>query len=125
VAILSRPRDRFWVFVVIESTNMTRQKSGALQNMIPVMINANPSASIEAIMDEFADMFARSVAGFEKAYQVLDEQTKHEGKLNADLASYVRGCQRIVTGLLQWSLMTPRYQIAACLQEDGSAIVSL
>ena len=93
--------------------------------MIPVMINANPSASIEAIMEEFADIFALSVASFEEAYQVLDERTKSDAELNADLGKYVRGCQCLVTGLLQWSLMTPRYQMGACLQEDGSAIVCL
>lgn len=109
-----------------EQTWLTRrQKSGALQNMIPVMINAQPNASLDAIMADFEALFAKSVASYDDAYRQLDERTQGDGRVNEDLRTYVRDCRRFVTGLLEWSLMTKRYGMKSCLQADGSALVCL
>lgn len=107
------------------SNRNSMQKSGALQNMIPVMINASPKSSFDAIMEEFDSIFSLSVASFEEAYRTLDERTQYDSQLNDDLHTYVKSCQRVVTGLLEWSMTTKRYQIQSCLQPDGTALVCL
>jgi hypothetical protein len=93
--------------------------------MIPVMINANPHASFDTVMADFEAIFASCASNFDAAYEALDEKTRADSELNKELGLYVRHCRRFVTGLLEWSLATKRYQIQSCLQDDGSALVCL
>jgi hypothetical protein len=108
-----------------ELTKMFSQRSGVIQNIIPVIAYASGTDDITTVTQEFMDIFQTSVNTFEEAYQLLKALASPDPKLSEDIQKYIQNCQTITTGLLEWMLRSERYSVGKHLQADGSALVPL
>ncbi|KAL7805679.1 isoprenoid synthase domain-containing protein [Trichoderma aethiopicum] len=101
------------------------QRSGVIQNIIPVIAYSSGTDDITTVTQEFMDIFQRSVNTFEESFQLLKALASPDPKLSEDIQKYIENCQTITTGLLEWMLRSERYGVGKYLQADGSALVPL
>ena len=104
---------------------MWLQRSGVIQNIIPVIAYSSGTDDMATVTDEFMDIFQTSVNTFEESFQTLKALASPDPQLSEDIQKYVQNCQTITTGLLEWMLRSERYGVGKHLQADGSALVPL
>lgn len=80
---------------------------------------------MDQVVQDVVGMLKMSVKSFERAFRILDTQTKSDIKLNGDMRMYVDNCRTFVTGLLEWALVSARYKMSLYLKHDGSVPVPL
>ncbi|TFB01573.1 Alpha-muurolene synthase [Trichoderma ghanense] len=108
-----------------ELVQIRLQRSGVIQNIIPVIAYSSGTDDITTVSQEFMDIFQTSVNTFEESFQLLKALASPDPKLSDDIQKYIENCQTITTGLLEWMLCSERYGVAKHLQADGSALVPL
>ncbi|OLN95861.1 Presilphiperfolan-8-beta-ol synthase [Colletotrichum chlorophyti] len=93
----------------------------SIVNAIPILMKEGRSPQ-EAVDSLLADL-AASVASFEAAAAVLKEAAGDEGR--KVMEKYCDACRCMVTGSIQFTYESTRYQIAGCLNQDGSLSIML
>ncbi|KAI1777645.1 terpenoid synthase [Hypoxylon cercidicola] len=100
---------------------------GSLFNLVPVMFKncGTGKQSLDKVSHDIEVALQESIKRFEDAATSLGETASSDAQLSTDVQSFIKWCRYFITGVLQWSLESPRYGMADCLHEDGSLSIVL
>lgn len=76
-------------------------------------------------VDRLMGMLEDSKASFEKAAEDLLRKTQHDQELWKHMRAVVDTHCHFVTGLVEWTLTSARYQLEDYMQDDGSVDIPL
>lgn len=97
------------------------QAQGSLLNLVPVMYRNHglKGQTLDIITEDFMTLLRQAMANFEGAAESLTQLTSGDKQAQLDAAAFVEWCRYFITGVLYWSLESPRYGMAQCVTEDG------
>ncbi|RGP74326.1 hypothetical protein FLONG3_6105 [Fusarium longipes] len=130
-ALLSSPEvHQLWTQVCILLSLLNDVLSLKKELQTDCVINAiaaimEPNMTLDTVVAELEARMRKAVKGFDDAARKLTKDTESEGELRSSVKRYVEGCHHIVTGTLEFTLASPRYNISKLIQEDGSLKISL
>ncbi|KAH6898479.1 isoprenoid synthase domain-containing protein [Thelonectria olida] len=84
-----------------------------------------PGKGLDEVMGELERKMKQAVEDFDGAAEELLAQTRNDEALSGVVRRYIDGCRATVTGTLEFTLRSPRYQIAKLRREDGSLEIVL
>ncbi|KAL7936045.1 terpene synthase [Trichoderma chlorosporum] len=84
-----------------------------------------PETTLDDAIAQVLQKLGDSVRQFDEAAGVFISQYVHDDKLHSLAKELVEGYRRIVTGVLEFSLKSPRYNLAQLLRQDGSLEIVL
>ncbi|KAK0742321.1 hypothetical protein B0T21DRAFT_361116 [Apiosordaria backusii] len=102
------------------------QKDGAFMNLVPIAMNdrgCDLAAAVRGIVQDFVGYNKE----FEEQASLLRARAEEDygGEVGGMVEKTVEAYQAIVTGILQFSIQSPRYGIKEYEREDGSFAISL
>ena len=97
----------------------------APQNLVCIMLYWGEDKCIDSIISRIMEKLQASHASFEESYSILHNQTKHDESLNSDLKVCMDNDRTYVTGLIQWSLESRRYNRSWEFLSNGSVIIGI
>ncbi|PKK40399.1 hypothetical protein CI102_15355 [Trichoderma harzianum] len=92
--------------------------SGCAINVVCTLLT--PDTTLDEVMAQLLQKFKDAVRQFDEAAGEFIGQYVHDDNLQSVAQELVNGYRRIVTGVLEFSLKSPRYKLAQLLREDGS-----
>ncbi|KAI8955477.1 terpene synthase [Xylaria longipes] len=94
-----------------------------LENIVLLFMNTYDLSlhrAVDKVLDLIRDHYAICVAAEERL-----PWSDTDGKLNADIREYIRGCQRLATGTAYWSYSCERYFKQSQLNENREVLLDL
>ncbi|KAL2209813.1 terpenoid synthase [Sarocladium strictum] len=80
--------------------------------------------ALEGVVADIIAKMEAAVASFDRVAEETENSAESEGQRQS-WGKYVDGCRSIVTGVLEFTLKSPRYKLASLLAEDGSLEITL
>ncbi|KAJ4271811.1 hypothetical protein NW762_000517 [Fusarium torreyae] len=84
-----------------------------------------PDMTLDAVVAELEKRMQRAVIEFNDAADKLLKMTEPDEELQRIIGRYIDGCRTTVTGTLEFTLTSPRYNISKLIQKDGSLEITL
>lgn len=75
--------------------------------------------TLDVVTEDFMTLLRQAMANFEEAGESLTQFTLNDKQVQLDVAAFVEWCRFFITGVLYWSLESPRYGMAQCVTKDG------
>ncbi|UZP32732.1 hypothetical protein NXS19_000548 [Fusarium pseudograminearum] len=130
-AVLSSPEvHQLWtqVCVLLSLSNdvlslKKELQTGCVINAVAAIME--PSMTLDMVVAELEARMRMAVKDFDDAARKLIEDTEGDGELRPLVEKHVEGCRSIVTGTLELTLTSLRYNISKLVQEDGSLKITL
>lgn len=94
------------------------QKCASVLNAVPVLFYAQGANDINKAINGLVQMMAASVDNFDQAASRL-------APLDPNMARYLDVFRTTVTGLLEWTLQSPRYNLSRYEIEGGKMVINL
>ncbi|KAK6717359.1 hypothetical protein SNK03_000546 [Fusarium graminearum] len=130
-AVLSSPEvHQLWTQVCILLSLLNDVLSLKKELQTDCVINAvaammEPSTTLDMAIAELEVRMRTAVEEFNNAASKLIKDTEAEREIRSLVEKYVEGCRCIVTGTLEFTLTSPRYNISKLVQEEGSLKITL
>ncbi|KAJ4327100.1 hypothetical protein N0V84_002488 [Fusarium piperis] len=84
-----------------------------------------PGISLDEIVAQLEQRMRTAVKEFDEAAERLLGMAGSDKDLTGLVRRYIDGCRATVTGILEFTLTSPRYNIAKLIQQDGSLEIIL
>ncbi|KAL6791968.1 terpene synthase [Trichoderma sp. SZMC 28012] len=84
-----------------------------------------PETTLDDVMAQMLQKLENAVRQFDEAAGEFISQLVHDDNLHSLARELVDGYRRIATGLLEFTLKSPRYNLARLLRQDGSLEIVL
>ncbi|KAJ5682867.1 terpene synthase family metal binding domain-containing protein [Penicillium macrosclerotiorum] len=97
---------------------------GSVINAVPIFFHANESKGLDGAMATLVENIKLSIDRFDQAVLRL-ESNFTDKKLPPQEQKYLDTCRTTVTGLLQWSRSTDRYDLPRYMDKGGRCIITL
>ncbi|KAL7802811.1 terpene synthase [Trichoderma afarasin] len=97
--------------------------SGCAINVVCTLLT--PGTTLDEVMAQMLQKLKDAVRQFDEAAGEFTGQYVHDDNLHNLAQELVSGYRRIITGLLEFTLKSPRYKLAQLLREDGSLEIVL
>ncbi|KAL6811080.1 terpene synthase [Trichoderma sp. SZMC 28013] len=97
--------------------------SGCAINVVCTLLT--PGTTLDEVMAQVLQKLKDAVQQFDEAAGEFISQYVHDENLHSLAQELVNGYRRIITGLLEFSLKSPRYNLAKLLRQDGSLEIVL
>ncbi|KPM38085.1 hypothetical protein AK830_g8485 [Neonectria ditissima] len=98
-------------------------RTGCVINAVAALLA--PERDLDAVVAELEQRLARAVGEFDAAAGELLARVEGDREQSGVVERYIDGCRAIVTGTLEFTLRSPRYNLAKLLRDDGSLEIVL
>ncbi|KAI1328232.1 terpenoid synthase [Xylariaceae sp. FL0255] len=101
---------------------------GSLLNVVPVMYKnmvSEKQENLDYVSQELDVVLQHSMKTFEAAAVDLDRKAPEDAELRTNILEFVKWCRYFITGVLYWSLESPRYGMSKCINDDGTLSIVL
>lgn len=81
--------------------------------------------TLDVVTEDFMKLLRQAMTNFERAAESLAQLTSSDKQVQLDAAAFVEWCRYFITGVLYWSLESPRYGMAQCVTKDNGIRLTL
>ncbi|KAL7909472.1 terpene synthase [Trichoderma velutinum] len=97
--------------------------TGAVINVVCTLLT--PETTLDDVMAQLLQKLEDAVRQFDEVAGEFINQFVHDDNLHNLAQEFVDGYRRVVTGLLEFTFKSPRYNLAQLLRQDGSLEIVL